>query len=214
MSLWFRRGGDDAAPCPRVAQAVTHTWIRAMIRLLVVSVALCLVACGGDDPPSTTPDGDGDGIYAPHDQCPFAPETFNGYQDADGCPDTPPPPPEVDSGFTGVWRGPVTITAPGQNPVVNNGSISLVASGRNLTATAFCPDGSGALSMTGSGRSLTWSGSYSCSYASSACANTTLTYNTAAFTLNNASSMSLSATGVLAGCGQSFNVTVTMNGGR
>lgn len=166
-------------------------------------------------PDTVTGDSDSDGIPNSSDQCPADPETQNGYQDSDGCPDTaPPPPPSVDSGFTGVWRGPTTLTAPGQNPVVYNGSISLVASGQTLTASAFCPDGTGSMTMTGSGRALQWSGSYTCAYASTACAATTLTYTSATFTLNSASSMTLSAAGVLAGCGQSFNVATTMNGGR
>lgn len=164
-----------------------------------------------DAVPST--DSDGDGIPNNSDSCPNQPETQNGYQDGDGCPDTAPQP-TVDSGFTGVWRGPTTLTAPGQNPVVYNGSISLVASGQTLTASAFCPDGTGSMTMTGSGRALQWTGSYTCSYASTACPATTLVYTSASFTLNSASSMTLSATGVLGGCGQSFNVAVTMNGGR
>ena len=38
------------------------------------------------------PDSDGDGIPDANDACPYQPENFNGYQDDDGCPDTPPPP--------------------------------------------------------------------------------------------------------------------------
>jgi len=40
-------------------------------------------ACDSDD--------DNDGIVDSSDSCPLQPETFNGYQDTDGCPDTPPP---------------------------------------------------------------------------------------------------------------------------
>ncbi len=36
------------------------------------------------------PDSDGDGIPDEADKCPREPETYNGYQDEDGCPDTPP----------------------------------------------------------------------------------------------------------------------------
>jgi outer membrane protein OmpA-like peptidoglycan-associated protein len=39
------------------------------------------------------PDADGDGIADPDDRCPEAPETRNGYQDEDGCPDLAPLPP-------------------------------------------------------------------------------------------------------------------------
>jgi len=35
----------------------------------------------------TIPDSDGDGILDPDDACPNEPETFNNFQDSDGCPD-------------------------------------------------------------------------------------------------------------------------------
>jgi outer membrane protein OmpA-like peptidoglycan-associated protein len=48
------------------------------------------------------PDPDKDGILNPHDKCPNEPETFNGYQDEDGCPDELP---EEVKKFTGVIQG-------------------------------------------------------------------------------------------------------------
>jgi outer membrane protein OmpA-like peptidoglycan-associated protein len=48
------------------------------------------------------PDTDGDGILDPDDQCKDAPETTNGYEDGDGCPDEVPQ--EV-AQFTGVIKG-------------------------------------------------------------------------------------------------------------
>jgi OOP family OmpA-OmpF porin len=42
-------------------------------------------------PPDPNADDDGDGIANGVDKCPNAPETFNGWQDADGCPDEVPP---------------------------------------------------------------------------------------------------------------------------
>lgn len=47
-------------------------------------------------------DEDGDGIPVPTDKCPTEPETVNGYQDADGCPDEVP---ESVKRFTGVIKG-------------------------------------------------------------------------------------------------------------
>lgn len=41
-------------------------------------------------PTTTEPDLDGDGIPDRLDQCDFQPETFNGFQDTDGCPDDDP----------------------------------------------------------------------------------------------------------------------------
>jgi outer membrane protein OmpA-like peptidoglycan-associated protein len=60
------------------------------------------------DEPGIAPDGcpdpdpDKDGILNPHDKCPNEPETFNGYQDEDGCPDELP---EEVKKFTGVIEG-------------------------------------------------------------------------------------------------------------
>jgi len=55
-------------------------------------------------PPPTGPlDSDNDGIPDDRDQCKFTSETYNGYLDADGCPDTPPEVPEiVDSDGDGI----------------------------------------------------------------------------------------------------------------
>jgi len=51
-------------------------------------------------------DTDGDGIADANDACPTQPETYNGYQDGDGCPDTaptttvlPPPPTTLPSSY-------------------------------------------------------------------------------------------------------------------
>ncbi len=41
-------------------------------------------------PKSTVKDSDNDGIIDNWDQCPFSPETINGYYDYDGCPDSKP----------------------------------------------------------------------------------------------------------------------------
>jgi OOP family OmpA-OmpF porin len=48
------------------------------------------------------PDTDKDGILDPDDDCPEEPETKNGFQDADGCPDEIP---EEVTTFTGVIQG-------------------------------------------------------------------------------------------------------------
>jgi hypothetical protein len=37
-------------------------------------------------------DKDDDNIIDTIDKCPTQTETFNGFEDSDGCPDTPPPP--------------------------------------------------------------------------------------------------------------------------
>jgi len=52
--------------------------------------------------PGGCPDKDGDGIPDPNDKCPDQPETKNGYNDADGCPDTVP---KKIKPFTGAIQG-------------------------------------------------------------------------------------------------------------
>ena len=42
---------------------------------------------------AVTADGDGDGVPDSEDRCPTQAETYNGYQDSDGCPDLSQPPP-------------------------------------------------------------------------------------------------------------------------
>jgi outer membrane protein OmpA-like peptidoglycan-associated protein len=48
------------------------------------------------------PDSDGDGFLDPQDDCPTVPETDNGFEDGDGCPDEVP---KKVSTFTGVIEG-------------------------------------------------------------------------------------------------------------
>ena len=48
------------------------------------------------------PDADKDGVPVPQDQCPDEPETVNGFEDDDGCPDEVP---EEVKQFTGVIKG-------------------------------------------------------------------------------------------------------------
>ena len=57
----------------------------------------------GDTPSGCPiPDTDGDGIFDSKDSCVEEPETYNGFDDTDGCPDEPPD--EVKQ-FTGVIKG-------------------------------------------------------------------------------------------------------------
>jgi hypothetical protein len=66
-------------------------WCPAVV---VVAVVCAMIACGGSRPASVMPsshahvaDRDGDGIDDAHDKCPDDAEDFDGFQDADGCPD-------------------------------------------------------------------------------------------------------------------------------
>ena len=67
-------------------------------------------------------DNDADGIINPKDQCPDEPESRNGFEDADGCPDEVPP--EL-ADITGIMEG-ITFDTdkdtikPGSKPVLDN----------------------------------------------------------------------------------------------
>jgi hypothetical protein len=61
---------------------------------LALALAVALAACGNPHASPATPsnraragDRDGDGIPDPLDKCPDDPEDFDGFEDADGCPD-------------------------------------------------------------------------------------------------------------------------------
>jgi outer membrane protein OmpA-like peptidoglycan-associated protein len=56
----------------------------------------------GVAPDGCPEDVDGDGVVEPQEKCPNEPETKNGYQDDDGCPDTLP---DAVKRFTGVIKG-------------------------------------------------------------------------------------------------------------
>ena len=72
---------------------ITSLALTPCLSTAVAAPAAPLVAGGSASRPSPA-DGDGDGVPDPDDKCPDVPETGNGYEDEDGCPDlavqTPP----------------------------------------------------------------------------------------------------------------------------
>lgn len=129
-------------------------------------------------------------------------------------PPPPPPPPSVSSDFNGRWFGNAVVCAPGQSCVTNSGvSFALSVSGQTLTASGFCPDGSGVLTISGQqGRALSWDGSIVCNYASNLCPTTRNEYVHATLTLDANNTLSLVAYANLSGCGYSFATTTTFTG--
>lgn len=95
---------SSSQPCPRGATPLTcHFWDRYVsictsnpntgqcrdFAGVITRAGYALPAASG----AVSVDTDRDGINDDMDQCDTRPETFNGYQDTDGCPDTPPAPP-------------------------------------------------------------------------------------------------------------------------
>jgi len=87
---------DDAQPTLGIddpmslLDVVSTNFVQAPIVVIVeppdVTVTGGAGGIGGSLPP-TVPDSDGDGILDPEDACPLEPEDFDGFEDADGCPE-------------------------------------------------------------------------------------------------------------------------------
>jgi hypothetical protein len=93
----------------------TNCFTSQMTKVLLCLVVGVLSACGGVDPDF---DRDGDGIQNGHDACPDEAEDADGVDDADGCPDTAPPPPPPDTDGDSI---PDTLDACPTQPETYNG---------------------------------------------------------------------------------------------
>jgi hypothetical protein len=69
---------------------------------------------------------------------------------------------DLDPAFSGQWTGPATLTISGETPQSYTARLVIAVSGQNATFSDVCLDGSGSLTIQGSGRSATWSGNYAC----------------------------------------------------
>lgn len=155
------------------------------LSLAAIVLSVFLLACGGNtptcdeclaeqeqalDPDGCAPyceidDGDGDGVDDTVDKCPSDPETLNGYQDGDGCPDVKPEPVPLSTEIAGTWTGTTVLIVNGGGYDKNH-SIPIVVSADRLAGSVagFCPDGSGyvPLTATTTAPDAAWRGLYSC----------------------------------------------------
>jgi hypothetical protein len=69
--------------------------LKKTIVLTLAALAVSVIAGCEKPPPPPPPDTDKDGILDDADKCKDKPETKNGFEDTDGCPDEAPPPPVV-----------------------------------------------------------------------------------------------------------------------
>lgn len=131
-------------------------------------VALLALGCAGNplDPSANTSDADGDGIQDNLDACPATPETVNGHQDTDGCPDSAPEPLPLAPEIAGEWRGASTAMV-GDVAYTKPQTVMIQVSGDRLSGavSGFCPDGTGSvpLSAHADAPDAAWRGVYSCS---------------------------------------------------
>jgi hypothetical protein len=162
-----------------------------------IAAVLCLAACGGDSTDTcmgcpkgqhisdacdnfcgvvpTPVDTDHDGIPDTSDACPNQPETMNGYQDSDGCPDAVPSDsdhdgildaqdacpfvaeivngyqdadgcPDLSGKYSGRWSGQAVLQFQNEAPFFNgNVVLSGAVNGAYVTVTPVCPLGDGTL---------------------------------------------------------------------
>jgi hypothetical protein len=120
--------------------------------------ATCRDECGEPDPP----DSDGDGVEDSVDACLEQPETWNGYQDTDGCPDEAPSAlfPENSSG---QWTREMTV-AIGGSVFSDEHTMTLRVNADRQSAilSGFCPDGSGGVTLAWKDGAGVWGGNYIC----------------------------------------------------
>jgi sarcosine oxidase gamma subunit len=121
---------------------------------------------------------------------------------------------DLDPGFSGTWTGPATLTISGQTPQSYTARLVIAAAGQTATFSDVCFDGSGSITIHGSGRSATWSGSYACPpVAFTNCSSVTETFQSASVVLNG-KALSAQGSGTASGCGLTKDFTITMTGSK
>ena len=121
---------------------------------------------------------------------------------------------DLDPAFSGSWTGPATLSISGETPQNYTARLVIAVSGQNATFSDVCLDGSGSLTIHGSGRSATWTGNYACPpVAFTNCSAVTATFTSASVVLNG-SALSAQGSGTASGCGQSKAFTITMTGSK
>jgi hypothetical protein len=122
--------------------------------------------------------------------------------------------PTLNPAFGKTWTGTTTIRALGLTPTSYAGQLTVAVSGDSATVTKVCPDGSGAVSSTGSGNTINWTGNLACPpIAVQTCSAVTFTYSSATLTLSaDGSTLTAEASGQLSGCGGSTSITASFVG--
>ena len=117
----------------------------------------------------------------------------------------------LDPALGGTWSGTATLTLAGGSPQQFSGDLTLAVSGQNATVNV-CLDGSGPITMHGSGQSASWQGSMACAPVQfTGCAAVTLTFQSASVSLNG-STLTVQSGGSLSGCGTTLGFTLGLSG--
>jgi len=140
------------------------------------------------------------------------------------CGGTDPPPlgGALDPGFAKIWNGVPTVACPGQTPVTYaTYALEISVSGTSLSTRFTCSDPSGtsvtatgSMTATGSGKTATWTGSFSCpSNVVAGCpSGLVFTHTSRTYTLKADGTLTASGAGTLSCGGVTTDCTTSFQG--
>jgi hypothetical protein len=118
----------------------------------------------------------------------------------------------LDPAMGGTWSGTATLTLQGGSPQTFPGDLTLTVSGQDATMASVCLDGSGSVTMHGSGESASWQGSLVCPpVVFTGCSAVTLTFQSVNVALNG-STLTAQGAGSASGCGTTLGFTLGLTG--
>lgn len=132
-----------------------------------------------------------------------------------GCGSTDTPLAPLDPSFAKTWSGDYSMTCTGVGTVAYPGvTATFAVVGNDLTAWLACSDGSGrSVVATGSGKSATWTGAFSCPPSvMGACSSWVFSRSLVTYMLNDDGTLTASGVGSLAGCGYNTDCTTSFTG--
>lgn len=119
-----------------------------------------------------------------------------------------------DEDFTGLWAGPVLVTADNGNTLSYIGSLTVRVDGDDVVVSGFCPTGSGSVRMLGNRDEASFSGiALACPLSNAQCSSGTLVYDSGDLRLKN-DTLFAAGTGSISACGSFARITTTFTGVR
>ena len=121
--------------------------------------------------------------------------------------------PAVDPAIQGEWLGSTTVTFVGYSPFAYQSRLIVTTDDSRVNVVGACPDGTGLLVATGSGRSADWSGGARCSPVRiEDCPSVALVYTGGHLEMTDDRALYARGIGIANGCGISADVSMTFNG--
>lgn len=117
--------------------------------------------------------------------------------------------------FAGTFTGPSTATITGLGTDSWAGTLVGSVAASSATFTKLCPDGGGSLVVSGSGTSLSWSGTLACNpVAFTGCSAVVFTFTAGTFTAKSDGTLAVIGQGTGVGCGTTRTFSMTFNGSK